>query len=114
MLCLIYALAHLLLVRIALSNDHNLSSNINTVAICAGSGASVLENVTADLYLTGEMGHHDMLLANSNGTSVILCEHSNTERGYLTAVLKEKLFVALAEDVRILVSKADRDPVTIV
>lgn len=46
---------------------------IKTVAICAGSGSSVLGPVQADLYFTGEMGHHDVLAALAKNTSVILC-----------------------------------------
>ncbi len=30
---------------------------ISTIAICAGSGGSVLDGVAADVYFTGEMGH---------------------------------------------------------
>lgn len=47
---------------------------IQTVAICAGSGSSVLGPVSADLYFTGEMGHHDVLAALAKNTSVILCK----------------------------------------
>lgn len=58
------------LVRVAeATKDHV----IQTVAICAGSGSSVLNPVKADLFLTGEMGHHDVLAAVAQGTSVILC-----------------------------------------
>jgi len=55
---------------------------VQSVALCAGSGASVLRGVQAHVYLTGEMGHHEILDATANGTTVILCEHTNTERGY--------------------------------
>jgi len=58
-------------------------SDIKTIAICAGSGGSVLKGVKADAYVTGEMAHHDILAATARGTTVILCGHSNTERGYL-------------------------------
>jgi len=44
-----------------------------------------------------------------NGASVILCEHSNTERGYLS-VFREKLAVALDEKVEVVVSATDADP----
>ncbi|KAL1719715.1 NGG1p interacting factor 3 [Schizophyllum commune] len=37
----------------------------------------------ADVLLTGEMGHHDVLAAVAAGKYVILCGHTNTERGYL-------------------------------
>jgi putative NIF3 family GTP cyclohydrolase 1 type 2 len=48
---------------------------IKTVAICAGSGSSVLAPVKADLYFTGEMGHHDVLAALAQNTNVILCKY---------------------------------------
>ncbi|OBZ81816.1 Protein NIF3 [Choanephora cucurbitarum] len=97
------------------------NTTIKTVAICAGSGSSVLNSVPADLYFTGEMGHHDVLAALANNTNVILCEHSNTERGYLSAVLKPALEKQLAnekseegEAIEVLVSKVDKDPLVIV
>lgn len=46
-------------------------SNVKTVAVCAGSGASILTNVVADLLVTGEMSHHEVLviLRSTNWTS---------------------------------------------
>lgn len=88
------------------------SKNVETIAICAGSGASVLKNVKADVFLTGEMSHHEVLDAVHRGTSVILCEHSNTERGFLTK-WKEVLQSALA-GVEIAISVKDRDPLQVV
>ena len=67
-----------------------MDQQVQTIALCAGSGASVLKGVKADVYLTGEMSHHDVLDAVSHGIHVILCEHSNTERGFLK-VFEEKL-----------------------
>lgn len=86
---------------------------IRTVAICAGSGASVLNGVASDLYLTGEMGHHDVLAALAQNTSVVLCEHSNTERGYLREVLKPWLENDLAPTDEVIISQLDRDPLTV-
>ena len=52
---------------------------------CIGSGASILCHAgNADLWITGEMSHHEALDAQQNGVSVLLCEHSNTERGFLS------------------------------
>jgi len=66
---------------------------VSTVAVCAGSGASVLSHAgKVDLWITGEMGHHEALDAQENNTSVILAEHSNTERGFLES-FKAKLMV---------------------
>ncbi|XP_070204333.1 NIF3-like protein 1 [Littorina saxatilis] len=97
-------------VRLAQSAE---KTQIRTVAVCAGSGASVLGGVKADLYLTGEMSHHEVLDAVCKGTSVVLCDHSNTERGFLKVVqgrLKEKL----GNGVEVIVSETDRDPLVVV
>ncbi|KAJ7201216.1 NGG1p interacting factor 3 [Mycena rebaudengoi] len=68
---------------------------VSRVALCAGSGGSMLGGVPADVYLTGEMSHHEVLAALAAGTHVILCGHTNTERGYLP-LLAEKLCAELA------------------
>lgn len=107
------------LVRLATAENNTL---VSSVAICAGSGSSVLGPVTADVYLTGEMGHHDVLAALAKNTSVILCEHTNTERGYLSAILQPALQSALAKEtsqeggeaIQVLVSKCDQDPLVII
>ena len=62
-----------------------MESEVGVVAVCAGSGASILCHAgNADLWITGEMSHHEALDAQQNGVSVLLCEHSNTERGFLS------------------------------
>ncbi len=82
---------------------------VKTIALCAGAGIEALRGVKADCYLTGEMKHHDMLAAVQNGTGVILCGHTETERGYLP-ILGKNLRRACGPDVQILISKADRAP----
>lgn len=97
--------------RVALGTDHTLDSTIKKVAVCAGSGASILQQANADLFITGEMSHHELLNATHKHTTVILCEHSNSERGFLhqyAKILKERL-----QGVKILISENDRDPITI-
>ncbi|XP_023145605.1 NIF3-like protein 1 [Amphiprion ocellaris] len=103
-------LSHL---RLALGSGQTMESSLYTVAVCAGSGASVLNGVKADLYITGEMSHHEVLDAVAKGTSVILSDHSNSERGFLT-VFRERLAVRLPDGVTVMVSKADRDPLEVV
>ncbi|KYO33615.1 NIF3-like protein 1 [Alligator mississippiensis] len=56
-------------VRLALGVGKTLESQIRTAAVCAGSGRSVLQGVEADLYLTGEMSHHEVLDVVGNGIS---------------------------------------------
>lgn len=117
--------------RIALPSNKTLDSIIKTIAICVGSGilsllwinvfylqnlgASVLRGIEADLYFTGEMSHNDIVTATLNGTPVILTEHTNCERGYLSNVLLSKLQEQLPkDDFELIVSSQDQDPITIV
>jgi len=98
------------------------SSLVRTIAICAGSGGSMLDGKQADVYLTGEMSHHEVLAAVAAGKHVMLCGHDNTERGYLP-ILAEKLLAELRnpqlngqglEDVEVVVSQADKHPLEFV
>ncbi|XP_050081195.1 NIF3-like protein 1 [Anopheles maculipalpis] len=99
------------MVSLAARGEEN--RTIRTYAVCAGSGASVLKGVKADMYITGEMSHHEVLEATSNGTCVVLLGHSNSERGYL-AVFKDILSKRLANGVTVHVSERDRDPMKLV
>ncbi|KIJ11340.1 hypothetical protein PAXINDRAFT_177349 [Paxillus involutus ATCC 200175] len=72
-----------------------LPRRVSTIAICAGSGGSVLGGFDADVYFTGEMAHHEVQAAVAAGRYVILCGHTNTERGYLP-LLASKLSSAFA------------------
>ncbi|XP_019283948.2 NIF3-like protein 1 isoform X1 [Panthera pardus] len=103
-------LAH---VRLALGVGRTLESPVRVVALCAGSGSTVLQGVEADLYLTGEMSHHDVLDAASQGINVILCEHSNTERGFLSD-LQDMLGAHLENKINIILSERDRDPLHVI
>ncbi|KAK9890916.1 hypothetical protein WA026_012258 [Henosepilachna vigintioctopunctata] len=97
-------------VRLALARGKSLESTINSVALCAGSGVSVLRGVAADLYFTGEMLHHDLLEACQNNTSVILTNHSDSERGFLEDFSEHLEKVILDCKVKVFVSKLDKDP----
>jgi dinuclear metal center YbgI/SA1388 family protein len=94
-------------VRIASAPD---DSPISTVALCAGAGTDAFRGVKADCFLTGEMSHHNVLASTLNGSHVILCEHTNTERGYLP-VFAKILGKALGNGVDIVVSEIDSDPI---
>lgn len=88
-------------------------SIINSAAAVAGSGATLLRGVKADLYLTGEMSHHDVLDAIHDNVTVVLANHSNTERGYLK-VFAEKLLAEIPNLSKIHISKVDKDPLIFV
>ncbi|XP_054273701.1 NIF3-like protein 1 isoform X2 [Macrosteles quadrilineatus] len=100
-------------IRIALEKGKTMDSSVESVAVVAGSGASVLRGVRADLYVTGEMLHHDILDANHCGSSVVLINHSDSERGYLScfAPLLSQHFSGTLD---VIISQRDRDPINIV
>jgi len=101
-------------IRLALAEKYSSKdqAKVKTVALCAGSGVSVIGKSKADVILTGEMGHHDVLAATSRGTNVILCEHTNTERGYLEHLQKE--LREILTGVNIILSDVDKDPLVVV
>jgi putative NIF3 family GTP cyclohydrolase 1 type 2 len=81
------------------------------VGVCPGAGAELAPAALADgcqVYVTGEMKHHEVLPMLEAGMSVILAGHTNTERGYLPR-LAERLAAEL-DSVRFIVSKEDRSP----
>lgn len=94
---------------VRLARARNADGYINTVALCAGAGQSVLKDISADLYLTGEMLHHEILNAVHCGTHVVLTNHSDSERGFLK-IFASILDRSLHNSVKICVSQADRDP----
>ena len=71
-----------------------------------------MRGVRADVYLTGEMSHHDVLDAVSNKTNVILVEHSNSERGFLKK-LQPILTELFDSQICVSVSEKDRDPLVV-
>lgn len=101
-------LAHL---RVAASARHDGGEPVERVAVCPGAGGSLFEELVGpDLFVTGEMRHHDVLSKVAAGASVILTEHSNCERGWLLT-LAERLREATG--LRVTVSEIDRDPLAI-
>lgn len=44
-----------------------------------------------DLLFTGEMSHHETLAATERGSVVVALSHSNSERGFLHAVMQRRL-----------------------
>lgn len=83
---------------------------IKTVALCAGAGTDAFKGIQADCYLTGEMSHHHILAVTLNGSHVILCEHTHTERGYLP-VFARILGKALGTGVDISIAEMDSEPI---
>jgi dinuclear metal center YbgI/SA1388 family protein len=87
-------------------------ANVRTIAVAAGAGGSVLRGAAADVWITGELSHHDALAAVAAGTSIVLAGHSNTERGFLK-VLQKRLRSAFDGDLDVRIAASDRDPFTV-
>ncbi|HET7545685.1 MAG TPA: Nif3-like dinuclear metal center hexameric protein [Polyangiaceae bacterium] len=100
-------------VRVATAGVHAAGAAITRIALCAGAGGSLFQQVPhADLFVTGEMRHHDVLARVRAGSSVILSEHTHTERGYLPEFAR-RLEESSEGQLRVLVSERDRDPLQI-
>ena len=96
--------------RVASSGKQDAGAPIQRVAICAGAGGSLFERVHGvDLFVTGELRHHDVLAKQRAGASVILSEHTHTERGFLQE-LGAQLRELAGGELEIVVSERDADP----
>ncbi|UCD53469.1 MAG: Nif3-like dinuclear metal center hexameric protein [Phycisphaerales bacterium] len=86
---------------------------VRTAAVCAGTCGRIVNTVMAagaDLYLTGEMKHHEALAAQEAGLTCVCLSHTVSERFILKKVAK--LFKSRMKQVNIRTSKADTDPFT--
>jgi putative NIF3 family GTP cyclohydrolase 1 type 2 len=96
--------------RVAAAPHHRAGSLVHHAAVCAGSGGSVFEHASSvDLLVTGELSHHLVLDKLASGSSVVLCEHSSSERGFLSPFAR-RLTELSGSSVEFAVSVADREP----
>lgn len=100
---------------VRLAKPNNLQG-VKTVAVCAGSGGSILTpKLAVDLVVTGELSHHQVLALQAANTAVILTEHSNSERYYLKNIYLPRIREALAHaNVSVFFSESDREPLSTV
>jgi dinuclear metal center YbgI/SA1388 family protein len=85
---------------------------IHRVAVCPGAGGSLFgATVAADLFVTGELRHHDVMALVAAGRVVVLAEHTHTERGYLPR-LASRLTHALPA-LSVTCSRIDADPLRV-
>ncbi len=99
-------------VRVAHASRHLAGEPLRTAAVCAGAGGALFSGLRdVDLILTGEMRHHDVNQLVASGTSVVLCDHTNTERGYLPRL--GGAIQARWPDLAVTISKRDHDPLRI-
>jgi len=94
-------------------------AEVTRVAVCPGAGMGVLRESGllrsggGVLFVTGEMGHHDVLEARAGGVSVLLAGHTRTERGYMP-VLASRLREVLGDGAEVVVSERDGWPLRVV
>jgi dinuclear metal center YbgI/SA1388 family protein len=87
---------------------------ITRAAVCAGSCGKFLPDAIAgkaELFLTGELRHHDALAAAAAGMTVVCTLHSNSERAVLKRVADR--LGETAGMPKVSISRADRDPFAI-
>ncbi|KAK9480651.1 GTP cyclohydrolase 1 type 2/Nif3 [Lipomyces japonicus] len=115
-------------VQVALADRHKDVEHtlISSIAICAGSGSSILSQTEADVWFTGELSHHEVLAIKEKGITAIICGHTNTEREYLHSHFAPKFKAKIQENlagkggdyydefaIDVHVSEEDKDPITI-
>ena len=86
---------------------------VKTAAVCAGTCGRIVNTVIAagaDLYLTGEMKHHEALAAQEAGLTCLCLSHTVSERFILKKVAKQ--LKSRMKQVTIKISKEDADPFT--
>lgn len=92
---------------------------INRIAVCAGSGGSLIGKVLAagaDAFVTGDMKYHDGKLAEENGLAIIDIGHFASERLILeplSSFLKAKSATERS-DIQVYISTSESDPFRVV
>ena len=87
-------------IRLIKSNEQK----IKRVALCTGSGGSLLEQVNtkdADLYITGDITYHTALRAKELGLNVLDVEHFDTEKFFVEALHEQLIKFGIPKDMLI-------------
>lgn len=92
----------------------DLNAVCKVCALCTGSGKSLLEHVLgkADTFITGEMGHHDILYAIENGCNYVEISHYDSEK-IAMELLKCKLDEKF-DEIEVFISEENKNPLTFV
>jgi len=87
-------------IRLIKSNEQK----IRKVALCTGSGGSLLEQVNnkdVDLYITGDITYHTALRAKELGLNVLDVEHFDTEKFFVEALYEQLIKFGISQDILI-------------
>ena len=89
-------------------------ARLKRVAVCAGSGGSLVDQAVAlkaDVFVTGEVKYHDALHARDAGLAVIECGHYTSEAPVLRAL--QRLLAGVFPGLKISVFKGRGEPRTV-
>lgn len=78
------------------------SKNIKIVALCTGSGGSLISKAyqkNVDLFITGDIKHHEALAAEEMGLNIIDIEHFYSEKYFVPAIQKQLIEAQVPEDI---------------
>lgn len=95
----------------SVSGPDDLQRTVRVVGVVPGAGsdlATIARSEGCDVFVTGEMKHHEVVAAIHSGMSIVLAGHTNTERGYLARVSSK--LGELLPGCRVIISGQDRDP----
>ena len=63
--------------------------NITSIALCTGAGASLIDEVEADCFLTGDIKYHDAMKAMSEDLMMVDIGHYESEKFFAEILLRE-------------------------
>ena len=92
---------------------------ITRVAVCTGSGGSMIEKVLAagaEVFITGDMKYHEARLAEENGLALIDIGHFASEKLVLEPFgnfLRSKA-ESEGEGLEVFISKSEKDPFKVI
>lgn len=92
-----------------------LDRDATRVAVAAGAGGDLLEDAIragAEVFVTGEIRHHDALAAARRGVTVVATLHSNSERAAVRAYAAR--LASMLPGLGVTTSGADADPFVVV
>lgn len=93
----------------------NLNKTINKIAVCGGSGGSLINMASfkgADALITGDIGYHDAILADELGLSIIDAGHFGTEKiavNFIAEYIIDEV-QKLDRDIDVIISENQKDP----
>lgn len=95
-------------VRLACALGTDADRPITRIACCPGAGSGLVDESIAqgaELFITGEMRHHELLSATERGLTVALAGHTNTERPYMCGYAER---IKRETGLEVIVSERDR------